>query len=239
MRLHDEQPGQVRRPRGLRPRHRRAGAAHSRRRTPRTSRYLRTKRERMGHLLDGLDDVALTRPACRTGRSTALGGRVGARAARATARASGLRVAVACARFNGGITLAAARRGPAALADCGVGRDDVTVAWVPGAVRAAAGRPGASPTGGTVDAVDRPRRRHPGRHRPLRLRGRRVRGRPAAGASSTPVVPVVFGVLTTDTVDQALERSRPDETEQGLRGRRDRARDGPSAGRLPCRPASA
>ena len=28
-------------------------------------------------------------------------------------------------------------------------------------------------------------------------------------------VPVVFGVLTTDTVDQALERSEPDETNKG------------------------
>ena len=37
MRLHDQQPGQVRRPRGLRPRDHRAGAAASRLRTPRTS----------------------------------------------------------------------------------------------------------------------------------------------------------------------------------------------------------
>ena len=28
-------------------------------------------------------------------------------------------------------------------------------------------------------------------------------------------VPVVFGVLTTDTLDQALERSEPDETNKG------------------------
>ncbi|EQD48843.1 6,7-dimethyl-8-ribityllumazine synthase, partial [mine drainage metagenome] len=28
-------------------------------------------------------------------------------------------------------------------------------------------------------------------------------------------VPVVFGVLTTETVDQALERSAPDETNKG------------------------
>jgi 6,7-dimethyl-8-ribityllumazine synthase len=28
-------------------------------------------------------------------------------------------------------------------------------------------------------------------------------------------VPVVFGVLTTDTLDQALERSAPDETNKG------------------------
>ena len=28
-------------------------------------------------------------------------------------------------------------------------------------------------------------------------------------------VPVIFGVLTTDTVEQALERSRPDESNKG------------------------
>ncbi len=35
-----------------------------------------------------------------------------------------------------------------------------------------------------------------------------------AGAAGTGV-PVVFGVLTTDTLDQALERSEPDETNKG------------------------
>jgi 6,7-dimethyl-8-ribityllumazine synthase len=31
-------------------------------------------------------------------------------------------------------------------------------------------------------------------------------------------VPVVFGVLTTDTLDQALERSEPDESNKGREG---------------------
>ena len=52
---HDEQPGQVRRPRGLRSRDRRAGAAACCP-TPRTSRYLRTKQEKMGHLLEIEDE---------------------------------------------------------------------------------------------------------------------------------------------------------------------------------------
>ena len=37
----------------------------------------------------------------------------------------------------------------------------------------------------------------------------------SSGSSSTPGVPVVFGVLTTDTVDQALERSAPGDDNKG------------------------
>ena len=57
MRYMTNNPKQVRRHRGLRPGDHRAGAAAVDARRPRTSSYLRTKRERMGHLLEGLDDV--------------------------------------------------------------------------------------------------------------------------------------------------------------------------------------
>ena len=55
---HDQQPHQVRRPRGLRARHRRAGPAHVHS-NPENIEYLRTKRERLGHFLEGLDDEVL------------------------------------------------------------------------------------------------------------------------------------------------------------------------------------
>ena len=50
LRLHHEQPGEARRPRGLRPGGRRARPAHA---TPNKHnvRYLETKREKMGHLM--------------------------------------------------------------------------------------------------------------------------------------------------------------------------------------------
>jgi 3,4-dihydroxy 2-butanone 4-phosphate synthase/GTP cyclohydrolase II len=53
---HDEQPGQVRRPRGLRPRHHRAHPAAADA-NPENIAYLRTKRSAWGHMLHGLDDV--------------------------------------------------------------------------------------------------------------------------------------------------------------------------------------
>ena len=53
---HDEQSREVRRARGLRPRHHRARPAADSA-NPENIAYLRTKRERMGHLLHGLDDV--------------------------------------------------------------------------------------------------------------------------------------------------------------------------------------
>ena len=49
-----QQPGQVRRPRGLRPRDHRAGVAPTVP-NPENIGYLRTKQEQMGHLIEGLD----------------------------------------------------------------------------------------------------------------------------------------------------------------------------------------
>jgi 6,7-dimethyl-8-ribityllumazine synthase len=126
---------------------------------------------------------------------------------------TGLRIGIACAKFNGGITMRLLRGALEALAEAGTERNDVTVAWAPGAfelplvARAFA-------TAGQVDAV-------------LCLgavvRGDTghydfVAGQCAAGildVALTTGVPVVFGVLTTDTLDQALERSEPDHTNKG------------------------
>ena len=117
----------------------------------------------------------------------------------------GLRVAVVCARFNDHVTLRlldGVRRG---LAECKVDDDDVTEVWVSGAFEL----PLAAKTlaaSGNVDAVV--------------CLGCVIRGetahfehvgtQAAAGIRQAALdtgVPVVFGVLTTENLDQALARS--------------------------------
>jgi len=126
---------------------------------------------------------------------------------------TGLRVGIACARFNGGVTLRLLGGALEALDEMGTDRRDVTLAWVPGAFELPlAAR--AFANAGRVDAV-------------LCL-GAVIRGETGhydfvAGESASGIqrvqlstgVPVVFGVLTTDTLDQALVRSEPDETNKG------------------------
>jgi 6,7-dimethyl-8-ribityllumazine synthase len=126
---------------------------------------------------------------------------------------TGLRLGFACARFNGGVTLRLLTGALDALAEAGADRRDLTVAWAPGAfelplvARAFA-------QGGRVDAV-------------LCLgaviRGDTghydfVAGECASGIQQVQLatgIPVVFGVLTTNTLEQALERSEPDDTNKG------------------------
>lgn len=118
---------------------------------------------------------------------------------------SGLRIGIVCGRFNDFITerlLAGAQR---TLRRHGVADEDVTIAWVPGAfeVPLAARALAAS---GTVDAVVT---------LGAVIRGATshydvVAGQCAAGvqrASLDTGVPVIFGVLTTDTIEQAIERA--------------------------------
>src|SRR3954467_8690508 len=118
---------------------------------------------------------------------------------------SGLRVAIAVARFNDFITerlLHGARDG---LARHGVDEASITVAWVPGAFElplvckrlAASGEFDAVIALGAV------------------IRGAtahfdHVAGQCASGLAAAQLetgVPVVFGVLTTDTIEQAVERA--------------------------------
>ncbi|HVX21765.1 MAG TPA: 6,7-dimethyl-8-ribityllumazine synthase [Acidimicrobiales bacterium] len=152
------------------------------------------------------------RTALPDGAIDGLGSRVGT-VLRGDHHGQGLRVAVACGLFNGGITWRLLDGALAGLADCGVDRADVKVAWAPGAfelplvARALA-------TGGAVDAVI---------CLGAVIRGDTghydfVAGQCAAGLQRVQLdtgLPVVFGVLTTDTVDQALERSLPDHTNKG------------------------
>lgn len=118
---------------------------------------------------------------------------------------AGLQIAVLCGRFNDLITyrlLDGVRRG---LSSTGVRDDDVSVAWVPGAfelpfmakVHAESGRFDAVIVLGAV------------------IRGETthyeiVSGECARGVQDVQLatgVPVLFGVLTTEDLDQALARS--------------------------------
>jgi 6,7-dimethyl-8-ribityllumazine synthase len=126
---------------------------------------------------------------------------------------TGLRIGVACAKFNGGITMRLLRGALEALAEAGTERNDVTVAWAPGAFElplvartfASAGKVDAVLCLGAVVRGDTG-------HYDF------VAGQCAAGLQRVQLdtgVPVVFGVLTTDTVDQALVRSEGDRSNKG------------------------
>ena len=118
---------------------------------------------------------------------------------------TGLQIAVVCGRFNDLITLRLLDGVQRGLRSAGVADDDVTVAWVPGAfelpfmakVHAETGRFDAVIVLGAV------------------IRGETthyeiVSGECARGVQEVQLatgVPVLFGVLTTEDLDQALARS--------------------------------
>ncbi len=127
--------------------------------------------------------------------------------------ATGVRVGFACAEFNGGITERLLTGALDALTKHGGDLGMVTVAWAPGAFElplVARGLTGS----GSVDAVV---------CLGAVIRGDTghydfVAGECAAGIQRVQLdtgMPVVFGVLTTDTVEQALVRSESDETNKG------------------------
>lgn len=125
--------------------------------------------------------------------------------------ATGMRVAIVVARFNHDITAELLDGAERILAKQGAA--DVQVLWVPGAFEAplVAKRLAGS---GTVDAVI---------CLGAVIRGETahfeyVAGETAAGITRAALdtgVPVIFGVLTCETLGQALERSAPDETNKG------------------------
>jgi len=127
---------------------------------------------------------------------------------------AGLRVAIVCARFNGAITVRLLDGALVALDAAGVERADVSVGWVPGAFEipllalayADAERPYDAVI--TLGAVIRGETGH----------YEVVAGECARGVQDVQLstrVPVIFGVLTVNTLDQALERSLPDATNKG------------------------
>ena len=125
----------------------------------------------------------------------------------------GVRVAIACARFNGGVTTRLLEGALDVLAERGVDRGDVTVAWVPGAFELPLVARAFS-QGGRVDvviALGAVIRGDTGHYDV-------VAGQCARGVQDVQLatgVPTVFGVLTTNTIEQALERSLPDATNKG------------------------
>ncbi|HSZ36150.1 MAG TPA: 6,7-dimethyl-8-ribityllumazine synthase [Acidimicrobiales bacterium] len=126
---------------------------------------------------------------------------------------TGLRIGIAGALFNGGITLRLLNGALDTLAEAGTDRRDITLAWAPGAFElplvarafANAGKVDAVLCFGAVIRGDTG-------HYDF------VAGECASGIQRVQLdtgVPVVFGVLTTDTLEQALERSEPDESNKG------------------------
>ena len=120
-------------------------------------------------------------------------------------RGEGVRVAIACGRFNDLITerlLSGARDG---LLRHGVDEASITEAWVPGAFELplAASRLAASGEYDAVICLGAVIRGATGHYE-------HVAGQCASGIARVALdtgVPVVFGVLTTDTIEQALERA--------------------------------
>ncbi len=124
---------------------------------------------------------------------------------RGTADGSGLRIAVACSRFNGHVTSLLLAGALAELDRSGVAEADRTVAWVPGAFEL--------PLAAMAMATTR-------RYDAVVCLGAVIRGETshfdfvagecAAGIQRVQLdtkLPVVFGVLTTENLDQALARA--------------------------------
>ena len=117
----------------------------------------------------------------------------------------GLRVAIVIARFNGFITSRLLEGARAALARHGVRDEDITVASVPGSfeiplVAKKMAESGQYDAVVCLGAVIRGETDHYERVAAEAAKG-------VASASFTTGTPVIFGVLTTDTVEQAINRA--------------------------------
>lgn len=132
--------------------------------------------------------------------------------------AAEFRVGFACAEFNGGITDRMLSAALDELETAGCDLAAVVVSWVPGAFELPLVARGMVASG-HVDAVVA---------LGAVIRGDTghydfVAGECAAGLQRVQLdsgLPVVFGVLTTDTVEQALVRSLPDATNKGAEAAR-------------------
>ncbi len=159
--------------------------------------------------LTALPDGAKARAAARVG--TSVDGTVGSSSGPGVPSAA--RVGLACAEFNGGITDRLLTAALDALEEAGCDLSRAVVVWAPGAFEL----PVVAQALAVSDAVDA-----------VICLGAVIRGDTghydfvagecAAGLQRVQLdtgVPIVFGVLTTDTVDQALVRSGDDASNKG------------------------
>jgi 6,7-dimethyl-8-ribityllumazine synthase len=118
---------------------------------------------------------------------------------------AGLRIALACGRFNGEVTERLLEGARSAVRSCGVAEEDSLVVWVPGAFELPLVAHKLAVTGGwdavvCLGAVIRGETSHYDF----------VAGECARGLQCVQLetgVPTIFGVLTTESLEQALERS--------------------------------
>lgn len=118
---------------------------------------------------------------------------------------TGLKIGIVASRFNEFITTRLLSGAEDALKRHGVSEEDITVAWVPGAFEiplvakklAASGKFDALITLGTVIRGATPHFDY--------VSNEVAKGVAAAGMETG--TPVIFGVLTTDTIEQAIERA--------------------------------
>jgi 6,7-dimethyl-8-ribityllumazine synthase len=138
-----------------------------------------------------------------------------ARAARSAGDdGSGVRLAFVCAKFNGAITERLMDGALRALSAAGLPSASVEVAWVPGAFELPLtaqrfARSGQADAVVALGAVIRGETAH----------FEYVAGPCATGLQQVALetgVPVVFGVLTTEDVDQAVARSGPGDDNKGF-----------------------
>jgi 6,7-dimethyl-8-ribityllumazine synthase len=131
----------------------------------------------------------------------------------ASGLAGGLRLGFACAEFNGNITARLLAGAIEALEEAGCDLSTSVVAWVPGAFELplVAQRLAESDVVDAVLCFGAVIRGDTGHYE-------FVAGECASGLQRVQLdtgKPVVFGVLTTETMDQALVRSLPDSTNKG------------------------
>lgn len=118
---------------------------------------------------------------------------------------TGLKIGIVVARFNEFITGKLLSGAEDALRRHGVGAEDVAIAWVPGAYEiplaakkmATSGKYDAVITLGTVIRGSTPHFDY--------VCNEVAKG--VAAISMQEGIPVIFGVLTTDTIEQAIERA--------------------------------
>ena len=200
-----EQPGEARRARGLRAVDRRARAARDA--SERGEHRATCGRSARSSATSSTTSTPRPPPRRRRAVEAERRRRGAVNEIRGDDQARGRRFAIVVARFNEIVDAPSSSTAPL---DClrahGVAEEDVDVVWVPGAFelplvarRLAASR--------DVRRRDLPRRRDPRRDRALRPRRRAGGGTGSARPPRRPGVPVIFGVLTTDTLEQAMDRA--------------------------------